>query len=169
VHRIRRGVLAPIDLLLGALLFVLARDVGRLRAGTPRRCGQEIGQRAAPFINWIPKGGGYVQVNSFRNPDDQFPLGVPISQIEASTSSDSWADLDDGHLQPGDVLLRADLWDTRAVVPGYGEAATGREATGWTFVVARGGARHTYHVANECFPLPDPPPTPAGAGARTGS
>ena len=170
MHLIRRGVLAPIDLLLlGALLFDLAREAGRLRAGIPGPCGQVTDTRLAPFINWIPKGGGYVEVDSFRDPGDRFPLGIPISQIEASESPTMHADLNDGHLQPGDVLLRADLWGTRAVVPGYGEAATGREATGWTFVVARGGARHTYHETNDCAPLPDPPATPAGAGAQTGS
>lgn len=155
----RRRGLAAIDLLLlGALLFVLARGAGRMLTRTPDSCVQVSDTRLEPFIQWYSKSGSYFEVDSFQDPRDRFPLGIPISQIEASPSLDNWADLDDGHLQPGDVLLRADLWGTRPVVP-YGWSGYGRrQPTGWTFVVERGGARHTYHLAVACDPLSAQPP-----------
>ena len=152
----RRSGLAPLDvLLLGALafvfVFVYAGDPARLLGRGPRRCAWVQENRLETFLGW-DTGTGFRWIDTFQDPADAFPLGVPISAIDGSSSPIFSADLDDGRLYPGDTLLSATLWGTRRVVPLYGRGPMVPQATGWTFVVLRHGRTHTYHLTIACTP-----------------
>lgn len=159
----RRRRLASLGLLpLGALVFVLAGGPARLAGRDPQRCSWARGSGITPILEWDIGHDVLCGIDSFQDPRDVFLLGIPIAMIQLTTSpSFGWANLDDGHLYPGDTLVSARLWGTRPVTGADGRGHGLPQATGWTFVVVDRDGPSTYHITIAC--------TPVGGGPAPGA